>query len=110
MQGRSLSIKQRYTVFVSYNRATLKTAMDRVRGQIISDFENNFPEFRIADVFIPEQQFMAPTGPSDADEMYEGSHLFKQLSRMDVGRYRVATERDIMSSRIKQIKRQYGLR
>jgi hypothetical protein len=84
-------------------------AMSKVRAQIIEDFERNFPQFHVTDVFIPEDKFMMPiaAGPQ-IEEFYYGSQLFKQLSRMDVKRYKLATEKAIYKSRVGNIRRRYG--
>lgn len=113
-KGQSISIKQRYTVFVSYTRNTQMQALAKTRNQIIQDFEQNFPQFKVSDIFIPESSLPIPPEISalgdDIDAYYEGSDLFKRLSSQDVGRFRVGTERAIFDSRVKQIKRKYGLR
>lgn len=110
--GKSLEIKQRYTVFVSYSSKTQKMAMQRVREQLIRDFELNFPQLRISDVFIPEDKFIIPLGASglsEPEEFYFGSDLFKRMSRLDVGRFKIGTEKDIYKSRTDQIRKRYGL-
>jgi len=111
-RGKKLEVKQRYTVFVAYSRLTQRIAMQEVRNAIISDFERNFPQFRIADVFIPEEKFILPLGREglvEPAEFYYGSQLFKRLSRIDVARYKLATERAIYKSRVSGIKKRYGI-
>jgi hypothetical protein len=80
----------------------------------MSDFEANFPQFKVSDVFVPEGQLPVPTPLSatgdDVDQFYRGSELYKRLARVDIGRFRVGTERAIFDSRVKKIKQQYGLR
>lgn len=112
-KGRSISVKQRYTVYVSYSRNTQMSAMNKVRSQIIQDFEANFPQFKISDVFIPENQLPVPqtlaeTG-DDIDQFYEGSRMFRRLWRQEIGEFRVGTEKAIFDSRVKKIKQQFGL-
>ena len=113
-KGQSISIKQRYTVFVSYTKSTQMQALSKVRNQIMQDFEGNFPQFKISDIFIPESSLPVPPELSalgdDMDAYYEGSELFKRISSQDIGRFRVGTERAIFDSRVKQIKKKYGLR
>ena len=113
-KGQSISIKQRYTVFVSYTKNTQLSAMNKIRAQIIQDFEMNFPQFKVSDIFIPETSLPIPPSPSDVgddmDTFYRGSELFKRISSVDVGQFRVETEKAIFNSRVKQIKRKYGLR
>jgi hypothetical protein len=87
--------------------------MTKVRAAIMNDFERNFPNFHITDVFIPEEKFIIPIGMEglrEPEEFYYGSQLFKAVSRRDVGRFRVGTEKDIFRSRISQIKRRFNLR
>lgn len=110
--GKTIDVKQRYTIFVSYNRDTQKQAMDEVRKRIIADFTTNFSEFSITDVFIPESKFITPLGDSgktEEAEFYYGSEMFKQLSRIDVGRYKITTERAIHTQRVGKIKDRYRL-
>jgi len=111
--GSTIEVRQRYTIYVSYNRETQKMAMAKVRSAIIMDFERNFPNFHITDIFLPEDRFIIPVGKGGLSEPYEfyyGSDLFKRMSRMDVGRFRVGTEKDIFKSRISQIKKRFNLR
>lgn len=110
--GKSLEVKQRYTVFVSYSRKTQRIAMQKVREQLIRDFELNFPQFRISDVFLPEEKFIIPLGDEGLaapEEFYFGSELFKRMSRLDVGRFKLGTEGAIYRSRLDQVRRRYGL-
>ena len=113
-RGNSVSIKQRYTVYISYSRKTQMAALASTRTQIMQDFEANFPQFKISDIFIPENQLPPPTPLSatgdDIDQYYQGSDLFKRLWRQDIGRFRVDTEREIFDSRVQKIKKQYGIR
>jgi hypothetical protein len=113
VKGNSISIKQRYTVYVSYTRSTQMNAMNKIRSQIMTDFEQNFPQFKISDIFIPETQLPIPmqAGPDEnADQFYRGSQLYRRISSVDVGQFQVGTERAIFKSRIDQIKKKYGLR
>lgn len=110
--GKTMEIKQRYTVYVSYNRETQRTAMDDVRKRIMIDFSSNFPQFRISDVFIPDAKFIAPLGDGGRIEdayFYYGSNLFKGLSRLDVARYKLQTEKNIYKTNVRNIKKQYGI-
>jgi hypothetical protein len=110
--GQSLEIKQRYTVYVAYNRETQKVAMNEVRQKIIDDFSMNFPQFRVSDVFIPETKFITPLGDDgvvENAEFYHGSNLYKAMSRIDVAQYKVEMEKNIYKSNVKSIKKRYGL-
>lgn len=110
--GKSLEIKQRYTVYVAYNRDTQKIAMNEVRQKIIDDFSMNFPQFRISDIFIPEAKFITPLGDDgivENAEFYQGSEMFKAMSRIDVAQYKVDMEKNIYKSNVKSIKKRYGL-
>jgi hypothetical protein len=110
--GKSMEIKQRYTVYVAYNRDTQMQAMNRVKQQIMDHFNQNFPQFRIADVFIPEAKFIKPLGSDSLVEdasFYKGSEMFKAMSRIDVAHYRMQVEKDIYTRNIKGIKKRYGI-
>jgi hypothetical protein len=110
--GKSTEVKQRYTVYVSYNRETQKLAMNEVRQRIVDDFSHNYPEFRVADIFIPEAKFITPLGDEGLVEdmqFYHGSDLFKAMSRIDVAQYKIQTERDIYRNNVKNIKKRYGI-
>jgi len=104
-KGMSVDIRQRYTVFVSYNIKTQVMALRSTRDQIMRDFTNRFTDFKITDVFVPETSFVTPIkeGPEDV-AYYEGSELFKRMSKIDVAEYRAQTERAIYESRLKKIK------
>jgi hypothetical protein len=105
--GKSLEVKQRYTIYVSYGARTQQRAMARLRSEMIMDFERNFPQFHVTDIFIPEDKFVIPPG-METSEFYYGSELFKRFSRLDVKRYKLETEREIYGSRMKSIKKRYG--
>jgi hypothetical protein len=111
-EGKTLEVIQRYTVYVAYNRDTQMTAMNETRQRIMQDFERNFPWARVSDVFIPEAKFIKPLGDGamvQDEGFYYGSSLFRDMSRIDVARYKMSTERDIYKTNIKGIKRRYGL-
>lgn len=110
--GKSTEVKQRYTVYVSYNRDTQQVAMNEVKQRIIDDFSNNYPEFRVSDIFIPEAKFITPLGNEGLVEdmqFYYGSDLFKAMSRIDIAEYKIQTERDIYRNNVKNIKKRYGI-
>lgn len=110
--GQSLEIKQRYTVYVSYNRETQRVAMNEVKQKIIDDFSMNFPQFRVSDVFIPDAKFITPLGDDgivENAEFYQGSNLFKAMSRIDVAQYKIAMEKNIYKNNVNNIKKRYGL-
>lgn len=110
--GKTIEIKQRYTVYVSYNRETQASAMNEVRKKIMMDFSGNFPQFRVSDVFIPDAKFITPLGDGSRVEdayFYYGSGLFKNASRLDVAKYKMQTEKNIYKTNIKTIKKQYGI-
>jgi hypothetical protein len=113
-KGNSISVKRRYTVYVSYTRSTQMTALNKIRSQIMTDFEQNFPQFKISDVFIPENMLPIPqqqiTSDESADQFYGGSNLYRRISSVDVGQFQVGTEKEIYKSRVAQIKKKYGLR
>jgi hypothetical protein len=110
--GKVSEIRQRYTVYVAYNRETQRLAMNEVRQRMVEDFAANYPEFRVADVFIPEAKFITPMGNEGLVEnvsFYHGSELFKAMSRIDVAQYKIQTERDIYRNNVRNIKKRYGI-
>lgn len=110
--GKSLEIKQRYTIYIAYSASTQRMAMERVRSIIMQDFESNFPQFSVQDVFIPEEKFITPLGKEgrvESEEFYYGTDLFKRLARRDIAQYKLRTERDIYRSRTTQIRKKYGI-
>ena len=110
--GKSVEIKQRYTVYVSYNRDTQQQAMLNTKQRIMDDFNGNFPQFRISDVFIPDAKFIKPLGSDGLVEdasFYQGSDMFKAMSRIDVAQYKMQVEKDIYTRNIKNIKKRYGI-
>jgi hypothetical protein len=110
--GEVREVKRRYSVYVSYNKDTQMVAMADVRKRIIDDFSNNYPDFRISDIFIPEQKFITPLGQGglvEDMEYYYGSQLFKNMSRLDVARYKINTEKDIYTRNVANIKKRYGI-
>ena len=107
-----MEVKQRYTIYVSYNRDTMQQAMTEVRSRVVNDFSGNFPEFRISDVFIPDQKFIQPMGSGGLTEdvqFYQGSEMFKNMSRIDVAQYKIQMEGDIYKANVKNIKKRYGV-
>jgi hypothetical protein len=111
-KGQSIDIKQRYTIFVAYSAQSQSTAMRDVRTRIMQDFTMRFPDFKISDVFIPENAFvMPPKGyPAEGNDVtfYTGSDLFRRMSKIDVAEYRAATEEMIYRARLEKAKK-YGL-
>ena len=110
--GGVMEVKQRYTIYVSYNRDTMQQAMTEVRSRVVNDFSGNFPEFRISDVFIPDQKFIQPMGDHGLVEdvqFYQGSEMFKNMSRIDVAQYKIQMEGDIYKANVKNIKKRYGV-
>ena len=110
--GNTIEVKQRYTIYVSYSKDTQRIAMQKVRNMIIQDFEREFAQFHVTDVFIPEAKFIIPLGAegkAESAEFYFGSDLFKKMSRLNVAKYKMATESAIYKSRKAQLKKRYGM-
>ena len=111
-KGRVFNVTQRYSVFVSYNKETRQHAMLKVRDQVMQDFQHEYPELSISDVFIPENKFGIPMGGppgSQPTEFYQGSDLWKRMSRFDVARYKLSVEKEIYKSRTDNIRKKYGV-
>jgi len=105
-KGQVHEVRQRYTIFVSYSKATQYDAMQQTRNAIASDFSSKYGKtFNITTIFVPETQFRSPE-PQPA-EMYRGSTVFK--NRFDRARYELGTEKVKYQQNTGNIRRRYNI-
>jgi hypothetical protein len=106
-KGQIFTVRQRYTIFLSYGRNTQFQTMQQARNVIVSDFGGRYGgSFNVKDVFIPDLKL--PPGEAEPMQMYRGSSVFK--GRFP-GRatYEMDTEKRIAGTNIANIRRRYGL-
>jgi hypothetical protein len=108
-KGNRVDIIQRYTIFVAYSKETQLQAMTAVRQRIMDDFSSNYPQFKIDDIFIPDAKFTAQAQMVEDEQFYHGSQLWKNISRIDVARYHLETEKQIYKQRVGYVKKRYGI-
>jgi hypothetical protein len=108
-EGRQLTVKQRYTVYVKYSKSTLTTAMSDVRNQIIRDFQAKYPGLMVDDTFVPAM--IAPLGREGilADEgFYYGSKMFRELTKKERLKYNLGTATEMYRKNYKTIEQKYS--
>lgn len=107
-EGKLFSIKQRYSIDVSYTRDDIIEVMSRIRQMIMEKFKAEHPEYNISDVFIPE--LLSPRNIPEPAYFYRGGKLYRYLTRFSEGRYILQTEKEIYKSVAKKIIKRYSLR
>jgi hypothetical protein len=108
-KGNMLEIKQRYTVYVQYNKATITPALQQVRKNILESFKNQYPGMMIDEVFIPE--LISPLGKEgimEEESFYYGSKLFKELSKSQLLDLRLKSAADMYKKNLGTIRDRYG--
>lgn len=114
--GSIMEVTQRYTIFVAYSQHTQQATMSNVRDRIISDFQDKYGNsFNITNTFVPGLPLPKPqlpgVGPGGVAplEMYEGTDLFRQMTKYEKARYEIGTQRKQASTNIGSIKKRYGI-
>lgn len=109
-RGKIFTIRQRYSVYVRYNRDTLREVMSRVRQMIIDKFNQENEGFTITDIFIPE--FMTPSAIPEPTYLYRGGKIFRYITRYNAqqGKFMLDTEKEIYKSKASRIIAKYGLK
>lgn len=108
-KGKVFSIRERFSITVTYSNSTIIETMARVRELLISKFEQENPEFKISDIFIPELRPEMKRIP-EPTFVYRGGKVFRYMTRLQEGRLVLGTERDIYKSRARRIIEKYGLK
>lgn len=106
-KGQMFTVKQRYTIFLSYGRDTQFQTLQQTRSVIVSDFGSRYGGvFNVRDVFIPDLK--VPAGEAEPLQMYGGSTVFKGRFP-NRAKYEIDTERSIAGTNIGNIRRRYNL-
>ena len=116
--GGVIEVTQRYQIFVSYAKSTQQISMQEIRNRIISDFEQKYgTNFNVTNTFVPalmvpvaKQLPGTPSGQSAPIELYQGSGLFRQMTRYERVRYEIGTQREMAQTNIGSIKKRYSVR
>lgn len=108
-RGKIFTIRERYTITISYSNSTIIEAMTRIRSLLIQKFSEENPSFQISDIFIPE---LSPEIERIAEPLYlyRGSRLYRYMTRIEEGRVKLEIEQDIYRSRAEKIIHKYGIR
>jgi len=117
-KGGQFTVRQRYTIFVAYNKDTQAATMSQVRARIMGDFQAKYGKmFNVTNVFVPglpvpkdDRVIGLKPGAEIPQELYFGSALFKQMSKFERVRYEIGTERSKASGNIDAIRKRYGER
>lgn len=116
--GNVIEVTQRYTIFVAYHKQTQFATMQQVRDRIIMDFEAKYGKtFNVTNVFVPtlpvpkDKTFRGVRKGATGDLfMYEGSELFREMTKYERARYEIGTQREMASTNISNIRQRYGLK
>lgn len=114
--GKVIEVTQRYTIFVAYHKETQFATMQQVRDRIINDFEAKYGKtFNVTNVYVPQlpvpkEKEVEGVGRGGELRFYEGSDLFKQMTKYEKARYEIGTQRQIASTNISSIRKRYGLK
>lgn len=108
-RGKMFTIRERYSIDVTYSNSTVLEAMARIRQLLMSKFEEENPSFQVGDVFIPE---LPPEMKVIAEPqyVYRGGRIYRYMTRLSEGRIMLETEKDIYVSRAESIIKRYGLK
>lgn len=108
-RGKLFTIRERYSLEVTYSNSTIIEAMTRLRNMVISKFEQENPSYQIGDVFVPQ---LLPELKKTADPryLYRGGRIYKYLTRIEEGKLMLGTEKQIYKSRAESIIKKYGLK
>ena len=115
-RGNTVEVTQRYTVWVAYSKSTQLQTMNQVRDRIMQDFQQRFgTTFNINNVFV--QNLPVPTSENiplkpepQPLELYRGSRLFREMTRVERARYEVGTQRTQARLNIESIRKRYKMR
>jgi hypothetical protein len=121
--GKTLAVRQRYTIFVSYSRQTQAQTLNDVRGEILKHFQSKYgSSFNVTDIDVNARGMPIPManavgqmfGNTDAEpgmiapaEFYWGSGTFRNMTRFERARFDISTQRKIADINVKSIKERY---
>lgn len=109
--GKSLSVTQRYSIFVSYGRESQVNTLKEVRERVAADFQERYGgTFNITTIHVPDLKTPVDV-PNYGDDMnlYGGSQSFKrQLGNYEKMRLDVGTERLKERLNVGSIRNRYG--
>jgi hypothetical protein len=107
--GKVFSIRERYSITVTYSNSSIIEAMSRVRARIMAKFAEDNPNFMITDVFVPE---LFPEFKKGYEPMFvaKGGRLFRYMTRLEEGRLLLRTSKDIYKNRAEKLIKDYGIR
>lgn len=108
-KGKIFTIRQRYSINVSYSSSTILETMQRVKQMLMLKFQDDNYGFDIAEVFIPPLTQNLPSAPQPRF-IYRGGKIYKYLTRVEEGRFKLSVEKDIYKSRADRIIKRYGLK
>lgn len=111
--GKTIEVKQRYTIFVGYNKETLTATMAQIRDRVANDFSDRYGgTFNITTIYVPDLAVPAdaPRG-AEPEQMYQGSGLWRRevIPPYEKARLEIATERLKADINIKNIRERYRM-
>lgn len=109
--GKLFEVQQRYTVFVSYSQDSQLETMKTVRDRITSDFQAKYGRtFNVTSVYVQPLPLAPDPASAQAQTVYGGSRLFKEMTRESRARYEIETQRLQAKTNIGSIRGRYGAR
>jgi hypothetical protein len=102
--GKSIKIRQRYSIPIKYSRSTLNEVMQELRQKIQDEFAKNYPELPITEVFVP---LLTPQTAYETISFYRGSKYWKLLLKRNLEPSEAKVDEDVKYKARKIIKR-YG--
>lgn len=110
--GKTIDVHQRYTIFVRYSASTQEETLRQVRDLITKDFQVRYGgTFNITNVFVPLLPVPTQEIPKSAPlEYYEGSRIFRSMTRTERARYEIGTQKVQSRLNIESIKKRYGVK
>jgi len=108
-KGKIFTIRQRYSITISYSNSTIVETMARIKNLLMQKFQEDNPSFDIDEVFIPP---LTPEFKTVAEPryVYRGGRIFRYMTRVQEGKFMLGIQKDIYKSRAERIIKQYGLK
>ncbi len=110
--GKVIEVKQRYTIFIGYNKETVVATMADVRNRVISDFDARYGgTFNITSIVIPDLPAIPDAPSADPEQMYQGSGLWRRevIPPYEKERLEISTEKIRATVNIKNIRERYRM-